>query len=200
MSDRREDLAFASIHDLAPKIKDGAVSPVELTKIALDRIASLDSKLNSFLDVWHDEALNAAANAEQAIANGDYRGPMHGIPIGLKDLVDVEGKATTAGSKVLQSSIATSNATVTERLNRAGAITVGKTNLVEFALGSAGVNPYTGDAHNPWDIDKITGGSSSGSGAAVAGGLVYGALGSDTGGSIRMPASLCGLAGLKPTY
>ena len=125
---------------------------------------------------------------------------MHGIPVGLKDLVDVEGKATTGGSKVLQSNIATSNAAVTNRLNRAGAITVGKTNLVEMALGSAGVNPYTGDAHNPWDTDKITGGSSSGSGAAVAGGLVYGALGSDTGGSIRMPASLCGLAGLKPTY
>lgn len=200
MSDRREDLAFASIHDLAPKIKDGSVSPVELTEIALDRITNLDSKLNSFLDVWHDEALAAAANAEQEIATGNYRGPMHGIPIGLKDLVDVEGKATTAGSKVLQSNVAKSDATVAERLKKAGAITVGKTNLVEFALGSAGVNPYTGDAHNPWDTDKITGGSSSGSGAAVAGGLVYGALGSDTGGSIRMPASLCGLAGLKPTY
>ena len=200
MSDKREDLAFASIHDLAPHIKDGSVSPVELTEIALERIANLDPTLNSFLDVWHDESLAAAANAEQEIATGNYKGPMHGIPIGLKDLVDVEGKATTAGSKVLQTNIATSNATVTERLNRAGAITVGKTNLVEFALGSAGVNPYTGDAHNPWDTDKITGGSSSGSGAAVAGGLVYGALGSDTGGSIRMPASLCGLAGLKPTY
>lgn len=200
MSDRREDLAFASIHELAPKIKDGSVSPVELTEIALARIASFDPTLNSFLDVWHDEALAAAADAEREIANGNYKGPMHGIPIGLKDLVDVEGKATTAGSKVLQSNVATSNATVTERLNRAGAITVGKTNLVEFALGSAGVNPYTGDARNPWGTDKITGGSSSGSGAAVAGGLVYGALGSDTGGSIRMPASLCGLAGLKPTY
>lgn len=200
MSDRREDFAFASIHELAPKIKDGSVSPVELTQIALERVAKLDSKLNSFLDVWHDEALASAAKVEREIANGDYRGPMHGIPIGLKDLVDVEGKATTAGSKVLQSNIATSNATVTKRLNRAGAITIGKTNLVEFALGSAGVNPYTGDARNPWDTDKITGGSSSGSGAAVAGGLVYGALGSDTGGSIRMPASLCGIAGLKPTY
>ena len=200
MSDKREDLAFASIHELAPKIKDGSVSPIELTEIALERIESLDSKLNSFLDVWHEEALAAAAKAEEQIADGNYLGPMHGIPIGLKDLVDVAGKATTAGSKVLQSNIASSNATVTGRLNTAGAITIGKTNLVEFALGSAGVNPYTGDAHNPWDTDKITGGSSSGSGAAVAGGLVYGALGSDTGGSIRMPASLCGIAGLKPTY
>ncbi len=200
MSNAREDLAFASIHELAPKIKDGSVSPVELTEIALERVSKLDSKLNSFLDVWNDEALAAAAKAETEIAGGNYRGPMHGIPIGLKDLVDVAGKPTTAGSKVLQSNIATANATVTNRLNEAGAITIGKTNLVEFALGSAGVNPYTGDAHNPWDIDKITGGSSSGSGAAVAGGLVYGALGSDTGGSIRMPASLCGIAGIKPTY
>ena len=200
MNNRREDLAFASIHELAPKIKDGSVSPVELTEIALERIASLDPKLNSFLDVWEDESLAAAAKAEQQIADGNYLGSMHGIPIGLKDLVDVEGKPTTGGSKVLQSNIATSNATVTDRLNLAGAITLGKTNLVEFALGSAGVNPYTGDAHNPWDTEKITGGSSSGSGAAVAGGLVYGALGSDTGGSIRMPASLCGIAGIKPTY
>ncbi len=200
MSDRSEDLAFASIHELAPKIKDGSVSPVELTQIALERIGKFDSKLNAFLDIWTDESLATAAKAEQEIANGDYKGSMHGIPIALKDLVDVEGKATTGGSKVLQSNIATSNAAVTNRLNRAGAITLGKTNLVEMALGSAGVNPYTGDARNPWDTDKITGGSSSGSGAAVAGGLVYGALGSDTGGSIRMPASLCGIAGLKPTY
>ena len=200
MSDRREDLAFASIHELAPKIKDGSVSPVELTQIALERIAKLDSKLNSFLDVWQDESLESAEKVEREVASGNYKGPMHGIPIGLKDLVDVAGKATTGGSKVLQNNIAASDAAVTDRLNRAGAITLGKTNLVEMALGSAGVNPYTGDACNPWDTDKITGGSSSGSGSAVAGGLVYGALGSDTGGSIRMPASLCGIAGIKPTY
>ena len=158
MSDRRENFAFASIHEIAPKIKDGSVSPVELTQIALERIAKLDSKLNSFLDVWQDESLASASKAEREVANGDYKGPMHGIPIGLKDLVDVEGKATTGGSKVLQSNIATSNAAVTNRLNRAGAVTIGKTNLVEMALGSAGVNPYTGDARNPWDTDKITGG------------------------------------------
>jgi aspartyl-tRNA(Asn)/glutamyl-tRNA(Gln) amidotransferase subunit A len=200
MSSEREDLAFASIRELAPKIEEGSISPVELTANALERIARLDPKMNSFLDVWHEESLAAAAIAEEQVGDGTYLGPMHGIPIALKDLVDVAGKATTGGSKVLQSNIATSNATVTNRLNAAGAIIIGKTNLVEFALGSAGVNPYTGDAHNPWDTDKITGGSSSGSGAAVAGGLVYGALGSDTGGSIRMPASLCGIAGIKPTY
>ena len=200
MSTQREDLAFASIHELAPKIENGSVSPVELTEIALERIVRLDSKLHSFLDVWHEQSLAAAAKAEKQIAGGNYLGPMHGIPIALKDLVDVDGKPTTAGSKVLQSNIATSNATVTNRINQAGAIIIGKTNLVEFAFGSAGVNPYTGDVHNPWDNDKITGGSSSGSGAAVAGGLIYAALGSDTGGSIRMPASLCGIAGIKPTY
>ena len=200
MSNEREELAFDSIHALAPKIKDGSVSPVEITEIALERTAALNPKLNAFLDIWQDEALAAATKAEREIADGNYLGPMHGIPIGLKDLVDVAGKVTTGGSKVLQSNIAAQDATVTDRLNRAGAISIGKTNLVEFAFGAAGVNPYTGDAHNPWDTDKITGGSSSGSGAGVAAGMVYGALGSDTGGSIRMPASLCGIAGLKPTY
>lgn len=200
MNTQREDLAFDSIHELAPKIKDGSVSPVQLTEIALERTASLNPDLNAFLDVWHDEAIAAATVAERNIENGQYLGPMHGIPIGLKDLVDVAGKVTTGGSKVLQNNVAAKDATVTDRLNRAGAITIGKTNLVEFAFGAAGVNPYTGDAHNPWDTDKITGGSSSGSGAAVAAGMVYGALGSDTGGSIRMPASLCGIAGIKPTY
>ena len=199
MSNKREELAFDSIHELAPKIKDGSVSPVDITEIALERTAALNPKLNAFLDIWQDEALAAATKAEREIADGRYLGPMHGIPIGLKDLVDVAGKVTTGGSKVLQSNIAAQDATVTDRLNRAGAISIGKTNLVEFAFGAAGVNPYTGDARNPWDTDKITGGSSSGSGAGVAAGMVYGALGSDTGGSIRMPASLCGIAGFE-TY
>ncbi len=200
MSNDHDDLAFSSIHELAPKIKDGTVSPVTLTEIALDRASNLNTALNAFLDVWHDEAIAAAKEAQRQIENGNYLGPMHGIPIGLKDLVDVAGKPTTGGSKVLEANIATSNATVTDRLNNAGAITIGKAHLVEFAFGSAGVNAYMGDVHNPWDLDKITGGSSSGSGAAVSAGLVYGALGSDTGGSIRMPASLCGIAGIKPTY
>ena len=200
MNSYRDNLAFASIHEIAPKIKDGSISPVELTELALKQTAILDPVLNAFIDVWHEDAIAAAAKAEREISDGHYRGTLHGIPIGLKDLVDVAGKPTTGGSKVLQSNIASADATVTDRLNRAGAITIGKTNLVEFAFGAAGVNPYTGDARNPWDTEKITGGSSSGSGAAVAAGMVYGALGSDTGGSIRMPASLCGIAGIKPTY
>ncbi|CAI8016616.1 Glutamyl-tRNA(Gln) amidotransferase subunit A [Geodia barretti] len=126
MSNKREELAFDSIHALAPKIKDGSVSPVEITEIALERTATLNPKLNAFLDIWQDEALAAATKAEREIAGGRYLGPMHGIPIGLKDLVDVAGKVTTGGSKVLQSNIAAQDATVTDRLNRAGAISSAK--------------------------------------------------------------------------
>ena len=200
MTKSREDIAFASIHELAPKIRDGSVSPVELTEIALERVAELNDVLNAFIDVWHEESLDVARKAEREIGRGDHRGPLHGIPIGLKDLVDVAGKVTTGGSRVLKNNVASSNATITDRFNDAGAITIGKTHLVEFAFGPTGVNPHMGDVHNPWDLSRITGGSSSGSGAAVSAGIVYGAIGSDTGGSIRMPASLCGIAGLKPTY
>ncbi len=200
MTNIREDLAFASIHYLAPKIHSGDISPVELTEISLERVVQHNDTLNAFIDVWHDEAIVAAQNAETEIAQGNYRGSLHGIPIALKDLVDVKGKVTTGGSTVLKDNVATKNATITDRFNNAGAITIGKTHLVEFALGSAGVNPHMGDVHNPWNLTRVTGGSSSGSGAAVSAGLVYGAIGSDTGGSIRMPASLCGIAGIKPTY
>ncbi len=200
MTSNGEDLAFASIDELAPQIADGSISPVTLAENALARTDRLNGELVAFIDLWHEETMERAQQAENEIAAGDYRGPLHGIPIGLKDLVDVEGKPTTGGSKVLQSNIAQSDATVTKRLHDAGAITIGKTNLVEFAFGAAGVNPYTGDARNPWDTDRVTAGSSSGSGASVASGMVFATLGSDTGGSIRMPASLCGIAGLKPTY
>ena len=200
MPNNREDLAFASIHELAPKVADGTISPVELTEIALDRIAQFNDALNAFVDVWDEESLSAARQAEAEIADGRHRGPLHGIPIALKDLVDVAGKVTTGGSRVLKNNVATKNATIADRFNDAGAITIGKTHLVEFAFGPTGVNPHMGDVHNPWDLSRITGGSSSGSGSAVAAGLVYGAIGSDTGGSIRMPASLCGIAGIKPTY
>ncbi len=196
----KEDLSFASIHELAPKIAAGHISPTELTASTLERAESLNLRLNAFLELWHEEAMAAAEQAEREIVQGLYRGTLHGIPIALKDLIDVERKRTTAASKVLQRNIASRDATVTARLKSSGAVIIGKTNLVEFAFGPTGLNPYTGDAHNPWDLDKVTGGSSSGSGAAVAAGAVYGALGSDTGGSIRMPASLCGIAGLKPTY
>ena len=200
MTQKADELAFASIHELAPKIEAREVSPVELVENALERAERLQPELNAFLAIWHETSIHYANVVEQEIAAGNYRGPLHGIPIGLKDLVAVAGTPTTAASKVLADNVATSDAAVTARLKDAGAIIIGKTNLVEFAFGPTGLNPYTGDAHNPWDPSRVTGGSSSGSGAAVAAGIVHGALGSDTGGSIRMPASLCGIAGLKPTY
>ncbi|MCH7735372.1 MAG: amidase [Chloroflexi bacterium] len=194
------DLAFASIEELAPRIRDGELSPVTLVENCLERIDALDGKLNSFLVVFREDALQQAEALRQEIADGHYRGPLHGIPIGLKDLIDVEGTVTTGGSTILKDNIAKSDATVTRNLKKAGAIVMGKLNLVEFALGATGMNPHFGPGHNPWNLDRITCGSSIGSGAAVGGGLIYGALGSDTGGSVRMPAAVCGIAGLKPTY
>ena len=200
VSNQNDRLAFESIDALAPRVASGDVSPVELTELALQRVASFDPVLGSFAEVWADEAREAARVAADEIESGRHRGPLHGIPIGLKDLVEVEGKVTAAGSKALESNVAKRTATVASRLTEAGAIVLGKTNLVEFAFGPTGVNTYTGTVANPWDTDRVPGGSSSGSGASVAAGLVFGAIGSDTGGSIRMPASICGIAGLKPTY
>ena len=174
--------------------------PVHLVKASLARIDALDRKLNSFLEVFREEALIAARDLEREIREGRYRGPLHGVPVGLKDLIDVKGKVTTGGSTILADNVATCDATLVRRLKAAGAIVMGKLNLVEFALGAHGLNPHYGPAHNPWDLDRITCGSSSGSAASVAGGILWAAIGSDSGGSIRMPAAVCGLAGLKPTY
>jgi aspartyl-tRNA(Asn)/glutamyl-tRNA(Gln) amidotransferase subunit A len=185
---------------MAPLIQGGSLSPVDVVQASLNRISELDPTLNSFLDVWSDSALEDARKAQQAISSGGYLGPLHGIPVGLKDLIDVAGRETTGGSAVLAGNIAKAHATVTARLKAAGAILIGKLNLVEFAFGTTGLNAHTGDVRNPWDTERITAGSSSGSAAAVAAGIIPVALGSDTGGSIRMPASLCGIAGLKPTY
>ena len=195
-----DDLAWASIDELAPRIADGDVTPIALTELMLSRIDAVDGTLHAYAEVWADEAIDAAQNATAEIESGTYRGPLHGIPIALKDLVDVQGKRTAGGSKVLEEYIAHRTATVAQRLINSGAIVLGKTNLVEFAFGPTGVNTYTGTVANPWDTSRVTGGSSSGSGASVAAGCAFGAIGSDTGGSIRMPASICGIAGLKPTY
>ena len=195
-----DDLAWASIDELAPRIANGDVSPIALTELMLSRIESVDRKLRAYAEVWAEDAIENATDATAEIESGTYRGPLHGIPIALKDLVDVKGKRTAGGSMVLENNIASQTATVANRLTDAGAIVLGKTNLVEFAFGPTGVNTHTGTVANPWDTRRVTGGSSSGSGASVAAGCAFGAIGSDTGGSIRMPASICGIAGLKPTY
>ncbi|MDA1257669.1 MAG: amidase [Chloroflexi bacterium] len=194
------ELTYASIDELAPRIRSGEISPVELTQASLDRIERLEPQLNAFLEVFSEAALAQARAAESEIRAGRYRGPLHGITVALKDLVDVEGTVTTGGSTILKDNVAGSDATVTRLLKDAGAIIIGKAALVEFAMGATGMNPHYGASHNPWNLDRICCGSSMGSAAAVAGGLSVGAIGSDTGGSIRMPAAVTGIAGLKPTY
>ena len=194
------DITYASIDKLAALIRNGDVSPVEVTQAAFQRIADTEPKLNAFLELFEEGAMSEARRAGDEIASGAYRGPLHGIPIGLKDLVDVAGSPTTGGSPLFQENVARTDATITRRFRNAGAVIIGKTNLVMHAMGAAGLNPYTGHPRNPWNLERCTGGSSSGSGAAVAAGCVAGAIGTDTGGSIRMPAALCGIAGLKPTY
>ena len=156
MNRNSEGMLFTSIHKISERIRSGEVSPVELTQKSLERAEQLQPQLNAFLEIWHEEAIDRAQKAESEIAAGNYIGPMHGVPIALKDLVDVAGKPTTAASKVLQRNIATEDATITTRLKQSGAIIIGKTNLVEFAFGPTGLNPHTGDARNPWNIKRIT--------------------------------------------
>jgi aspartyl-tRNA(Asn)/glutamyl-tRNA(Gln) amidotransferase subunit A len=188
--------------ELARMIASKAVSPVEVVRAHLDRIARLDPQLRAYITVCADAALGAAREAEARLMAGGPVGPLHGVPYALKDLYDTAGVRTTAGSKLFADRIPTADATVVKRLAAAGAIVLGKLNMVEFAYGPEGLNPHYGHARNPWDstVHRMAGGSSSGSGVAVAAGLAPGALGSDTGGSIRIPASLCGITGLKPTY
>ncbi|OFV95386.1 MAG: hypothetical protein A3H28_02220 [Acidobacteria bacterium RIFCSPLOWO2_02_FULL_61_28] len=176
------------------------VSPVELTKACLARIEQWNPKLNAFVTVTAESALAEAREAEAEIQRGRWRGPLHGIPIGLKDLFDTAGVRTTGGSALYKDRIPTEDAEVVRRLKAAGAVLVGKNNMQEFAYGGGSIISYFGAVPNPWDTSRIAGGSSGGSAAAVAAGLCYGALGSDTGGSIRQPAAYCNLAGLKPTY
>ena len=188
--------------ELARMIASKAVSPVEVVRAHLDRIAALDPGLRSFITVCADAALDAARTAEATLMAGRPVGPLHGVPYALKDLYDTAGVRTTGGSRIFADRVPTADATVVRRLAEAGAIVLGKLNMVEFAYGPEGLNAHYGHARNPWDAatHRMAGGSSSGSGVAVAAGLAPGALGSDTGGSIRIPASLCGITGLKPTY
>ena len=189
-----------SLKDASAMVRRKAVSPVELTQACLARIERLNPALNAFITVTAEQALREARDAEAEIQKGKWRGPLHGIPIALKDLFDTAGVRTTAGSGVFKDRVPEQDAEVVRRLRAAGAVLLGKLNMHEFAYGGTSVATYFGAVHNPWNLDRIAGGSSGGSGAAVAAGLCYGALGSDTGGSIRQPAAYCGIAGLKPTY
>src|SRR6266849_2325240 len=191
---------YLTIAEAARLIEKRKLSPVELVDSRLDRIARLDGRLNSFIRVLAEEARRDARAAEAEIAAGRYRGPLHGIPIGLKDIYETAGVATTGHSKVMQDHVPQADAFTVKRLREAGAIVMGKLATHEFALGGPSFDLPWPPARNPWNTQHFTGGSSSGTGAAVAAGLILGGTGSDTGGSIRGPAAYCGLAGLKPTY
>ena len=181
-------------------VRRKSVSPVELTEACLARIERLNPSLNVFITVTADEALREAREAESEIGKGRWKGPLHGIPIALKDLIDTAGVKTTAASGIFKDRVPTEDAEVVRRLKGAGAVFLGKLNMHEFAYGITSAVSYFGAVHNPWKTECSAGGSSGGSAAAVAAGLCYGALGSDTSCSIRLPASYCGIAGLKPTY
>jgi aspartyl-tRNA(Asn)/glutamyl-tRNA(Gln) amidotransferase subunit A len=188
-------LAFGTITSLAARIRKKEVSPVEVTDAVLDRIGAVESKTKAYVTLMRDEARAAAKAAELAVMAGNYLGPLHGIPVGVKDLYYTRGVKTTAGSKILATFVPDHDAAVIERLKAAGAVIVGKLNTHEFAM-----NTWTPPTRNPWDLDRIPGGSSGGSGAAVAASECIAATGTDTGGSIRIPAALCGIVGLKPTF
>lgn len=195
------DPAFLSVQELSAAIGAGTLSPVDLVDHLLDRITKYDAKLHAFIAVFGDDARLAAEAADKAIRAGHRVGPLHGIPIALKDLIDIEGRITTGGSKVWEHRVSPVTATLARRLIAAGMIVLGKTHTVEFAMGGWGTNQHMGTPWNPWDLSRARtpGGSSSGSGVAVAAGLAPCAIGTDTGGSVRLPSSWCGLTGLKTT-
>ncbi len=189
-----------TILELGELLRRKSLSPVELVEQHLERIEQQNPQLNAFITVMADSALAQARQAEREIRQGDWRGPLHGVPIGLKDLIDTAGTRTTAASALFKDRVPTEDAEVVTRLKKAGAVLIGKQNLHEFAYGGSSIISYFGEVRNPWNPAHITGGSSGGSAAAVAAGLGYGAIGTDTAGSIREPASPCGVVGLKPTY
>lgn len=199
MTTKDNELCFLTIGEASSLIRDKKLSPVDLTQAYLDRIEAIDGKVKAYVTSLPESALQEARVAEADIHNQNYRGPLHGVPIGLKDLYDTKGVRTTGQSKVFEHRVPKEDATVVTKLQEAGTVLLGKLAMHEFALGGPKTSLFD-QANNPWNLDHVTGGSSSGSGAAIAAGLAMGSLGSDTGGSIRGPASLCGIVGLKPTY
>ena len=200
MTQSTRELYYLTIAEAGALLRERKLSPVELTQAFLDRIDELDPKLEAYITVLHEEALAEARAAEAEIARGRYRGPMHGIPIALKDLYDTKGVRTTSGSRVMADRVPAEDATTTARLRESGAVLLGKLAMHEFALGGPDPSTEFPLARNPWNIEHIPGGSSSGSGTAAAAGLAMGTLGSCTGGSIRGPGSHCSIVGLKATY
>jgi aspartyl-tRNA(Asn)/glutamyl-tRNA(Gln) amidotransferase subunit A len=194
------DLHYLTIAEAGARIRAGNLSPVELTQACLERIAALNGRLHAFITVTAEEALDEARQAEAGIRAGRCRGPLHGIPIAHKDIVCTRGVRTSAHSNLLRDWVPETDATVYTRLKQAGAISLGKLSLWEFAYGNPGPAAAFPPARNPWNPDYSPGGSSSGSGAAVAAGLCFGATGTDTGGSIRHPAAVCAIVGMKPTF
>ena len=197
---KESNTSLSSIKQLSERIKNGDLSSIDLVEVCLKRIHKYNPTLNSFLSIITERAYKDAEISEKEIRQGIDRGPLQGIPFSIKDIIFAEGVRCTAGSKIMSNNISKIDATIVARMKNAGAIIIGTNNLNEFASGITGMNPHYGDSKNPWNIDKISGGSSGGSAVAVATGMVPLSLGTDTGGSIRVPSSLCGVVGLKPTY
>ena len=194
------ELTELTITEAAELIKARKVSPVELTEAHLVRIERVDPRLNCFITLTADQALDSARRAQETIGQGSYLGPLHGIPLAVKDLYETAGIRTTAGSTFFTDYVPWQDCVAVQKLNAGGAVNLGKLNLHEIALGVTNNNPHYGACRNPWQLERTPGGSSGGSGAALAAGLCLGSLGTDTGGSIRIPASLSGVVGFKPTY
>lgn len=188
------------ITEISDRIRRQDLSPVELLELCLSRIHQTNGRLNAFVIVSEDSARRAAKEVEKEIRSGRYKGPLHGVPIGIKDMIDTSGIATAYGSAIFKGNMPHTDATVVRRLKEAGAIVLGKTNTHEFALGVTTDNLHYGATRNPWSLDRVPGGSSGGSAAAVAADMCFASVGTDTGGSIRIPSAFCGLVGLKPTY
>ncbi len=195
-----KDLLKKTVTELSSLIKDKKISPVEVTQNLLDYVDQSNKDTNAYISVTAETAMKRAKEAEKEISSGNYKGVFHGVPIALKDNIYFENEVTTMGSKIHKDFVSKDDATVTARLRDAGAVFTGKLNMHEYAWGIDNNNPHFGAVHNPWNPDKVPGGSSGGSGAAVASHSTYSSLGTDTAGSIRIPSSACGIVGLKPTH